>query len=70
MVDFPLFMTSLTNHDVLVIGVQYTFENNTKDALDSETANCMLIPVDGFLLVLEFILLFRSNPNSLQNKLR
>ena len=35
LVEFPLFMTLLTNHDVLV----YTFENITQDALDSETAN-------------------------------
>ena len=41
LVKFPLFMTFLTNQDVLV----YTFENITQDALDSETAN---LPTLGF----------------------
>ena len=35
LVELPLFMTFLNNHDVLV----YTFENITQDALDSEMAN-------------------------------
>ena len=35
LVKFPLFMTFLTNYDVLV----YNFENITQDALDSETTN-------------------------------
>ena len=35
LVKFPLFVTFLTNQDVLV----YTFENITQDALDYETAN-------------------------------
>ena len=35
LVKVPLFMTFLTNQDVVV----YTFENITQDALDSETAN-------------------------------
>ena len=37
LVKFPLFMTFLTNQDVVV----YTFENITQDALYSETANCV-----------------------------
>ena len=37
LVEFPLFMTFLTNHDVLL----YTCENITQDALLSETANCL-----------------------------
>ena len=36
LVEFQLFRTFLTNHDVLV----YTFENITQNALDSEKANC------------------------------
>ena len=37
-----LFMPCLTNHDSLV----NTFENITQDALDSETANYILLIVD------------------------
>ena len=37
LVKFPLFMTFLTNQDVLV----YPFKNITQDALDFKTANCM-----------------------------
>ena len=37
LVKFPLFMTFLTNQDVLV----YTFENITEDALYSEMSNCV-----------------------------